>query len=174
MNLFESYMQKFIPPKDHFDPYPESLSSRLILGTNHPFSAQQPKLDGKRILLPNDIYKPKSRSQFIEEFLQSWLNERQMKGMSPYFKDMLNAFTVEVLLYSQRFGVDKLLLDINDKSPPPKTYPLMLAKAEPVKPKKMKVDLEEVDGDLASNTKTLLVSKIDTATNDDYCNGGCD
>lgn len=158
-------MQKFIPSIN---------GSSLILPGNHPFSAQQPKLDGKRILLPNDIYKPKSRSKFIEEFLQSWLDERQMKGMSPYFKDMLNAYTVEVLLYSQKFGIDKLLLDISDNKSQPKTYPLVLAKAEPLKPKKMKVDLEEVDGDLASNTKTLLVSEISNKADDDICYGGCD
>lgn len=147
-------------------------------GLVFPFSAQQPKLDGKRILLPGDIYKPKSRSEFIEEFLEGWLDERQMKGMSPYFKDMLNTYTIEVLLYSQRFGIDKLLLDIGNSKSPPKTYPLVLAKAEPLKPKKMKVDLEEVNGDLASNTKTLLVSEIDSKkhlkNDDDICHGGCD
>jgi hypothetical protein len=162
MNLFENFVN------DHLKP----------TGLIFPFSAQQPKLDEKRILLPNDVYKPKSRSKFIEEFLKSWLNERQMKGMSPYFKDMLNAYTVEILLYSQRFGVDKLLLDIGDsKSTPPKTYPLVLTKAEPKKPKKMKVDIEEVNGDLASNTKTLLVSEIDNShskNDDDICYGGCD
>jgi hypothetical protein len=147
-------------------------------GLVFPFSAQQSVLDGKRILLPGDIYKPKSRNQFIEEFLGEWLNERQMKGMAPYFRDMLSTYTVELLLYAQRFGIDKLLLDINDKSPPPKTYPLMLAKAVPEKPKKMKVEVEELGGDLAANTKTLLVSEIDNRqhlkNDDDICYGGCD
>ena len=156
------------------------LKSSLILPFSIDSQAETPGIDGKRILLSaNEMYQPANREKFIKEFLKNWLSPKQMEGMGPFFLDMLNTYTVETLLYAQRFGIDKLLLDTGNISQTKQRQrtSLVLVKEEK-KPTKMKVEMEEVsDGTLASNTKTLLVSDIKiTKPNVNYndCDGGCD
>lgn len=118
-----------------------------------------------KIILPSEL--SPDRNKLISNFLNNWLNEKQLKGMETWFTEMLNQFMNEVLICAQNVGIDKLLLQ-------PSMLDSMLKELRNrekislplVKPKPKlsisKIKLEEVEGDLASETKSVLVSSIKT------------
>jgi len=103
-----------------------------------------------------------SRPKFIDEFLKNWLTERQFKE-GAWYRDMLETYTTEILLYAQKIGIEKLLLQVPSKEEVRiikgsggKKYPLAIVP----KPTRMKVALEEIEGDLTSQTKLINISNI--------------
>jgi hypothetical protein len=119
----------------------------------------------RKLIIPGQDEPPASREKFIEKFLKEWLTERQLKGMGPWYTDMLDAFMTEVLLKAQKVGIEKMLLhrglvDCNERIVSrSKVYPLAIVPKE-LKPKIAQVTLEEVGGDLASQTKFILLSDV--------------
>jgi len=114
----------------------------------------------KRIILPNERQQSQSRGKFIEKFLKAWLTEKQIASMGSWHVEMLDAFMTEVLLHAQKVGLEKLLIHQTASMVNfPTRYPLAIIPKKQ-KAKVAQVILEEVDGNLAENTKSVLLSDV--------------
>jgi len=119
-----------------------------------------------KILLPGD-FKKRDRKELINKFLKNWLTEKQQEGMGPWFAEMLDAFATELLLNVQMGGLDRFMFGmfsptsnawshIADSMKKSSKFNLPLV---PQKPKKMKVDIEDLGSDLTSHVRLLPVHK---------------
>lgn len=122
----------------------------------------------RKIILPGDSHdKILTRPRFIEQFLKDWLTEKQMNGMKPWFLEMFDAFSTDLLLHAQKVGVEKLLLQKFDenidflKTLNRTNYPLTIVSKKPVR---SEITLMEVEGDLASEAKLLPISQVKLET----------
>lgn len=117
-----------------------------------------------KLLLPGEIKTPDNREKLITEFLKNWLTEKQRRGMGHWYTEMLDAFMTEVLLTAQKVGVEKLLINgstnLEYRQRERRSYPLIIVPSSPKKPKVAQVTLEEVGGDLVSDTKSILLSDV--------------
>jgi hypothetical protein len=134
-------------------------------------------MNTSKLILSGDFQAPTptSREKMIEEFLKNWLTDKQRKGMGLWYTEMLDAFMTEVLLSAQKVGIEKLLLHgtsgnnsgilegfmKNMKHRESNRFPLAIV-SKPIKPKISGITLEEVNGDLASDTKSVLLSDVKT------------
>ncbi len=118
-----------------------------------------------KILLPGE-FKKASRKELIDKFLNDWLTEKQQTGMKPWCAEMLDAFATELLLNVQMGGMDRFLMG-NTFSAASTHWSSIAAHMKnqsrfnlplvPPKPKKMKVDIEDLGSDLTSEVRLLPV-----------------
>lgn len=152
---------------------PTSLLSLVRLNPDRNVSQSMTR----RIILPGELNRSADRDKFIEQFLKNWLTDKQLKGMGGWYTEMLDTFMTEVLLHAQKVGIEKLLIKrsgnliegaTGDVSAAMRAHfrrmdkrlPLAIVSKEAIKPTLSKVTLEEVGGDLASETKSVLLSDV--------------
>lgn len=153
---------------------PASLMSLVRLNPDRNVSQSMTR----RIILPGEVSQSADRDKFIEQFLKNWLTDKQLKGMGGWYTEMLDTFMTDVLLHAQKVGIEKLLIkrsgNVIDgatgdvaaamrahfRRTDSKRLPLAIVTKEPIKPTLSKVTLEEVGGDLASETKSVLLSDV--------------
>lgn len=121
-------------------------------------SATKEKRTMSQIILPEN-YKNLSRKELIDQFLNEWLTKKQVKGMRPWFVEMLNAFATELAIHSgsQNFGslLGERFLSKGTK------YPLAIIPEATKKPFLAKVGIEEIGGGLTSGVKVVPTREIE-------------
>jgi hypothetical protein len=128
-----------------------------------------------KILLPGDFNKPTTRKELIEKFMKEWLTKRQQESMGIWVRDLLQAFSTDLLLHAQQTGIQNMLMDNMGlmttegaktvlRSRGEKHYPLAII-TKPKKPVKVPVTLEEVGGDLESDAKVVPTNEVKTEPN---------
>lgn len=125
-----------------------------------------------KIILSTEYEKRISRKDLIENFLKNGcLTQKQSIGMKPWLEDLLNDFAIEVLLHAKHGDIDQLLSGTNSaiRHKKESSFPLALVAH---KPKKMKITLDEIEGDLDSDVKLISLKDVPLKSEERY--NGCD
>ena len=110
-----------------------------------------------KIILPGQYKKNLSRKEIIENFLnEGWLPENQA-GLKPWLSDLLEKFSVELLLHNKNGISGNLIFSNLNSSSKRKIVELDIV---PTKPIKTKIELNEIEGDLGTDVKFLKLNEI--------------
>lgn len=120
-----------------------------------------------KIILPEMYNDSLTRTEIIDRFLKTgWVPKKDEENIKKWFAKMLDEFSLELLLHAKHGGIDRLLTNTKIESRQRNRFETIY-KVKPKKPRVYKIEVEEIEGELDSQAKTIKLQDIPNASYDD-------